>query len=238
MKAVILAGGLGTRLKPFTSVFPKPLLPIGEKSIIEIMIQHLKECGFNEVIIATNYKSHLFENFFNNGSDFGIKIKISKEEEPLGTAGPLKLLRNELTEPFLVINGDILTTLDFRKLRDTHLNNDGKLTIATKEMKIPFHYGIIKSDDDILVTDIEEKPIVGAEINAGVYFMNPEMIDEIPEGRYDMTDLIKKMMDKKMRILKHKIEEYWLDIGQVDSYEKAQRDIEKKGLFNNYKNEI
>lgn len=231
MKAVILAGGLGTRLKPFTSVFPKPLLPIGEKSIIEIMIQHLKECGFNEVIIATNYKSHLFENFFSNGNNHGINIKISKEEEPLGTAGPLKLLRNELTEPFLIINGDILTTLDFRKLRDTHLNNNGKLTIATKEMKIPFHYGVIKSEDGILVTDIEEKPIVGAEINAGVYFMNPEMIDEIPKGRYDMTDLIRKMMDKKMRILKHNIEEYWLDIGQIESYEKAQKDIEKHKLF-------
>ena len=115
MKAIILAGGLGTRLKPFTEAIPKPLLPIGEKAVLEIQIEHLKKNGFDEIYLATNYKSNYIENFFGDGSRYGVKLIISKEDKQLGTAGPIKLLESELTEPFLVMNGDILTNLDLKE---------------------------------------------------------------------------------------------------------------------------
>ena len=143
MKAVILAGGLGTRLKPLTTILPKPLLPIGERSIIEIMLGRLKSHGFNETFILTNYKSHLFENYFKNGYFNEMKITLSKEISPLGTAGPIKLISDKLNEPFLVINGDILTTLNFSELKDLHHYHKADLTVATRFMQIPFHYCII-----------------------------------------------------------------------------------------------
>lgn len=232
MKAVIMAGGLGKRLEPFTTVIPKPLLPIGEKSILELMIQRLKQCGCDEVFIATNYKSDLFEKYFKYLIDPGIKITISKETEPLGTAGPLKLLKSSLKEPFLVMNGDILTTLDFNKLKNVHIMNNAKLTIATKEMEMPLYYGVIESSDGIRVDNVKEKPSVKSEINAGIYFVNPEVINEIPDGLYHMTDLIKALLSKKMVVVKYKIDEYWLDIGQLSTYQKAQEDVKKYGLFN------
>lgn len=231
MKAVIMAGGLGERLRPFTSIIPKPLLPVGEKSILEITIQRLKLFGCEEVILATNYKSDLFEKYFNSMTDLGIKINFSKEKEPLGTAGPLRLLESVLKEPFIVMNGDILTTINFNELKETHKNKNAKLTIATKDVQMPLHYGVVESKDGFIVTNLKEKPSLIAEINAGIYFMNPEVIKEIPGGYYSMTDLIQKMLNKKMIVAKYKIEDYWLDIGQMDTYKKAQEDCEKYGLF-------
>lgn len=231
MKAVIMAGGLGERLRPFTTIIPKPLLPIGEKSILEITIQRLKLFGCEEVIIATNYKSDLFEKYFNFISGLDIKINFSKEKEPLGTAGPLKLVENMLKEPFIVMNGDILTNMNFSELKEIHVNKNAKLTVATKEVQMPLHYGVVESEDGFIVTNIKEKPSIIAEINAGIYFMNPEIIKEIPDGYYNMTDLIQKLLSKKMTIVKYNIKDYWLDIGQMDSYKKAQEDFEKYGLF-------
>ncbi|PIN89505.1 mannose-1-phosphate guanyltransferase [Candidatus Pacearchaeota archaeon CG10_big_fil_rev_8_21_14_0_10_32_14] len=232
MKAVILAGGLGTRLKPLTSILPKPLLPVGEKSIIEIMLTRLKSHGFDEAFILTNYKSHLFENYFKDGYFNEMKITLSKEVSPLGTAGPIKLISEKLTEPFLVINGDILTTLNFGTLRDLHNHHNADLTVATKLMQIPFHYGIIESNDNIFVHGVNEKPSLGAEINAGIYFMSPNTINDIPEGFYNMTDLIKKLLLNNKRVLKYKFDDYWLDIGQINNYRQAQKDIDKFDIIN------
>ena len=130
MKAVILAGGLGTRLRPFTQIIPKPLLPIGEKSVLEIQIEHLKKSGFDEIFLATNYKSEYIGNFFGDGSRYGVKLEISKEDQPLGTAGPVRLLKDRLPDPFIVMNGDILTDLDYTAFFRKHQQSGAICSIA------------------------------------------------------------------------------------------------------------
>jgi NDP-mannose synthase len=226
-KAVILSGGLGTRLKPFTEVIPKPLLPIGEKAVLEIQIEHLRDHGFKEIYLATNYKSDYIENFFGDGSKYGVRLSISKEDKPLGTAGPVKLLQDKLKEPFLVMNGDILTLLDYGKLYSFACGRDSLLTICTKEMITPYQFGNIYTEGDF-VTWIEEKPDIRTTILAGIYIFKPELLEIIPYNEfYCMDTLIKDMLANKMPITHYPIEEYWLDIGQVKDYEKAQ-DIYKE----------
>ncbi len=231
MKAIILAGGLGTRLKPFTEVIPKPLLPIGEKSVLEIQIEHLKHYGFDEIILATNYKSRYIENFFGDGSNFGVKLSISKEEKRLGTVGPLTLVKDKLTEPFLVMNGDVLTQLDYKKMYDFAVEKDTLLTVGIKEMLTPFQFGNIYSDGDY-VTRVEEKPTIKNNILAGVYIFDPKIFEIIPEDTYyGMDTLIEDMLKKNLKISKYDIKEYWLDIGRADDFKEAQEVYEEK--FNN-----
>jgi len=223
MKAVILSGGLGTRLRPFTEVIPKPLLPIGEKAVLEIQIEHLRDRGFDEIILATNYKSSYIENFFGDGSSYGIKLSISKEEIPLGTVGPLTLLENVLNEPFLVMNGDILTLLNFAAMYEFAISKDSLLTIGTKEWVTPFQFGNIQYEGDY-VTNIDEKPSLKTTILAGIYVFKPELLSFIPKGqKYNMDTLILQMLEHKMPITRYAIGEYWLDIGRIDDYEKAQQ---------------
>jgi NDP-mannose synthase len=220
--AIILSGGLGTRLRPFTEVIPKPLLPIGEKAVLEIQIEHLKANGFTHVFLATNYKSAYIENFFGDGSKYGVKLTISKEDKPLGTAGPVKLVKEQLTEPFLVMNGDILTQLPYRKLYEFACKQDSLLTICTKEIVTPFQFGNIHTEGDF-VTGIEEKPDFRTNILAGIYIFKPGILDIIPDDTYyGMDTLIKDMIARELPITHFPIEEYWLDIGQVKDYEKAQ----------------
>jgi NDP-sugar pyrophosphorylase family protein len=231
MKAVILAGGLGTRLRPFTQVIPKPLLPIGEKSVLEIQIEQLKKHGFDEIFLATNYKSEYIENFFGDGSRFGVKLRISKEEIPLGTAGPVTLLKDVLTEPFLVMNGDILSLMNYGDLYNNALHNDADLTITIKEYLTPFQFGNIDFEGDY-VTGIREKPQLKMHILAGIYIFKTGIFKQIPDNTYfGMDHLIQKMLNNKLPVAKYEIHDYWLDIGQVDDYQTAQ-DIYKEWMQN------
>jgi NDP-sugar pyrophosphorylase family protein len=224
MKAVILAGGLGTRLKPFTEVIPKPLLPLGEKSLMEIQINLLKDCGFEEIYVATNYMSDYVEAFLGDGSKFGVNITFSKEEKRLGTCGPISLLKEKLDEPFILMNGDILTKLDFRKLYEFGLEQNSPLTIGSKNITTPFRFGNVIVDDNNYVTKVEEKPELDFEILAGIYFMKPEIFDFIPDDTYyGMDDLITDMLAKEAKVSRYKIKQYWLDIGQIDDYSSAQK---------------
>jgi NDP-sugar pyrophosphorylase family protein len=227
MKAIILAGGLGSRLRPFTEVIPKPLLPIGEKAVLEIQIERLKKHGFDEIYLATNYKSEYVENFFGDGSRYGVKLNLSREEEPLGTAGPIALLKKELTEPFLVMNGDILSLIDFTKLYNFAVGTKNALTITIKKIITPYAFGNIFFKDD-LVTGIEEKPDLITYALAGIYVMSPAVFDFIPTGKfYGMDLLIRDMLAKQSPISKYEIEEYWLDIGRIEDYTKAQEIYQK-----------
>ncbi len=227
MKAIILAGGLGARLKPFTEIIPKPLLPIGEKSVLEIQIERLKKYGFDEIYLATNYKSEYIENFFGNGSRYGVKLKISRENKPLGTAGPLTLLKNELNEPFLVMNGDILTLADFKKLYDFAISKNTLLTISIKKEILPFAFGNIFFEGDY-VTGIQEKPNFITYILAGIYIMKPEILKFLPfNEQFGMDQLILKMLNENIPIAKYELKEYWLDIGRINDYEKAQKEYNK-----------
>lgn len=222
MKAVILAGGLGMRLRPFTEVIPKPLLPIGEKAILEIQIERLKHYGFDEIFLATNYKSEYIESFFGDGSKYGVKLTISKEDKPLGTAGPLTLIKNHLDEPFLVMNGDILTLIDFLKFYNYAQEKERILTIAIKKELLPFSFGNIFFKEDF-VTGIQEKPDIVTYILAGIYVMKPDIFEIIPRNQsYGMDTLIKAMLEKQIPVVKYEMQEYWLDIGRVDDFKEAQ----------------
>lgn len=230
MKAVIMAGGLGTRLKPFTHIIPKPLLPVGEKSVLEVTIQKLQAQGFEEIILAVHYKSDLFESYFGDGSKFGIRIRYSKEKQRLGTAGPLKLAAPHLSAPFLVMNGDILTNLDFKKLRRFHEKNGADLTLVTKKIQLPLHYGVVEKDGN-KIRGIQEKPVVESEISAGIYFLDTGVLDLIPAGqRFDMTELMKDLIAAGKNVCAYPLEDYWLDIGQMEDYQRAQEDF-KDGLI-------
>ena len=233
-KAVILAGGLGTRLKPFTDSIPKPLLPIGEKALLEVQIERLAQCGFEEVILATNYKADYIENFIGDGSRYDIKVTISRETKRLGTAGPLKLLESQLSDaPFLVMNGDILTLLDMKKMYDFACGKDSLFVAGIKEIIMPYAFGNIRFEGE-LVTMIEEKPDIITYALAGVYIMKPGIFQYIPEDTYYGIDtLLHFMIEHKMPIVKYDIKEYWIDIGRMDDYEKAQEDYKKIGREQN-----
>jgi NDP-sugar pyrophosphorylase family protein len=222
MKAVILAGGLGSRLKPFTEAIPKPLLPIGEKAVLEIQIERLRQHGVDEVILATNYKSDYVESFFGDGSRYGVKLRISREDKPLGTAGPVKLLEQELTEPFFLMNGDILSLANFSELMTFAYRHEAMLTITVKKEVTPFAFGNIFFEGDY-VTDIQEKPDIVMYILAGIYVMKPDILKLIPaDTYYGMDTLMKEMLRRQQPIAKYDLHEYWLDIGRLSDYEKAQ----------------
>ncbi len=225
MIAVILAGGLGTRLKPFTEVIPKPLLPIGEKAVLEIQIEHLKRYGFDKIYLATNYRSDYIENFFGDGSRYGVKLIISREDKQLGTVGPLSLLKSALTEPFILMNGDILSNINFNEFYNFAINNKSKLTVSIKRIVMPYEFGNIFFNGNF-VTGIEEKPDLITYALAGIYVISPDLFDYIPDKEYfGMDKLIHKMLNEKDPIAKYELKDYWLDIGRIDDYEIAQKDF-------------
>jgi NDP-sugar pyrophosphorylase family protein len=220
--AVILAGGLGERLRPFTGAIPKPLLPIGEYALLEIQILNLAKHGFDIVYIATNYKSEYIETFIGSGAKYGIPVQYSREPQPLGTCGPLSLLRDKLVEPFVVMNGDILTNADLGRFYEYGLDQDAWFTLATKEIRTPFNFGSVETSGDDVVR-IEEKPDLVLDIVAGIYFMRPKILQMIPDGMYyGMDTLMLDMLRHGRRIRRYRLEEYWLDIGQIDDYRQAE----------------
>lgn len=226
MKAVIMVGGLGSRLRPFTQVIPKPLLPIGDETVLDITAKKLKSHGFKEIILATNYKADLFKSYCGDGSKYDLSVTYSQEDKPLGTSGPLTLLKDKLTEDFLVINGDVLTNLDFAHLMKFHQDNKADFTLVTKELEFPLAYGVIKSENDRVI-NLEEKSNIKSEINAGIYIISPNALKELPEGHSLMTDFIKDLIKKGKKVYRYKLEGYWLDIGQTKDYEQAQEDFAK-----------
>lgn len=224
MKAVILAGGLGSRLKPFTEVIPKPLLPLGEKSLLEVQIERLKKFGIDEIYLAVNYKAKYIQSFLGDGSDYGVKLHYSLEEKPLGTCGPIKLLEKELKEPFLLMNGDILSKIDFGAVFNfAKKHPESPFSIVTKIITTPFRFGNIESDG-VYITDVHEKPELKFEILAGIYLIKPDIFQYIPENEYfGIDDLIKVLLKKNVPITKYLTKEYWLDMGVVEDYEEAKK---------------
>lgn len=223
MKAVILAGGLGSRLKPFTEIIPKPLLPLGEKTLLEVQIENLKKHNFNEIYLAVNYKAKYIQSYLGDGSDYGVKIYYSTEEKPLGTCGPIKLLEDQINEPFLLMNGDILSKTDFTDVYNFACNhNESPFTIVTKIITTPFRFGNIVSENDYVLS-VEEKPELKFEILAGMYIIKPEIFRHIPENTYyGIDNLINDLLKKQIPITKYLSKEYWLDMGVVEDYEEAR----------------
>jgi NDP-sugar pyrophosphorylase family protein len=231
MKAVILAGGKGTRLKPYTTVIPKPLVPVGEKAILEILIGRLRQAGVDEVYICLNHFAEIIKAFFGDGSRFGLKIHYSTENEPLGTVGPIKLLEG-LPDHFLVMNGDLLTDLPFRTLYDYHLAGDSLLTVSTFTRKSKIDFGVIDVDPETkLATGFREKPEFIFEVSMGVYVMNRQVLQYVPDNTsFGFDHLMLKLLEQRKPARTFPYNGYWLDIGRPDDYEKANEDID---LLNN-----
>ena len=235
MKAVILAGGKGTRLKPYTTVFPKPLMPINDKPILEIVIRQLKSHGFGEVIITVGHLAELILTFFGDGGKFGVKIEYSREDKPLGTAGGLGLIKNELNETFLMMNGDVLTSLNYSDLTDYHNRNGAIATIALNKREVDIDFGVVELDNDNSIVEYKEKPKIDYLVSMGVYAFEPRVLEYIRPTEYlDFPDLIKRLISNGETVKGYVYDGYWLDIGRPDDYEKANREIEEiyPKLFN------
>lgn len=223
MKVVIMAGGLGTRLRPLTFSIPKPLLPVGEKPILEIILSKLKQQNLKDVIISVGYKSELIKTYFQDGSKFGVKIDYFDEEKRLGTAGPLRMIRDkfQIREPFIVMNGDILTKLDFKKMINCHLDKKSDLTVGIKKHKSQTPFGVIHLDGDS-IKEIKEKPILKFNISAGIYIVNPDIVDYIPYNKhFDMPMLIEACIKNGKRTKGYIIKEYWLGLEKLKSFDHA-----------------
>jgi len=191
---------------------------------METQILTLKSFGVSEVYIATNYMSDYVEAFIGDGSKYGVRLYFSKEKEPLGTCGPLSLLKESFTEPFLVLNGDVLTKMSFSDFYDFAIDHNAVLTVATKIITTPFRFGNVSVDSSNNIIDVDEKPELKMEIVAGIYCMTPGIFEFIPSGEYyNMDALIKKLLKVKIPIVRYLIQDYWIDIGQVDDYSKAQQ---------------
>jgi NDP-sugar pyrophosphorylase family protein len=232
MKAVILAGGRGTRLRPYTSVFPKPLMPLGEENampILEVVIRQLARFGFDEVTLITGYLSELIESFFGDGRKFGVHLDYVREERPLGTAGGLALL-GKPDESVLVMNGDILTTLDYRAMFEFHQQRESVATIASYPREVKIDFGVLDfGDDPHILAGYREKPAFSFQVSMGVYILAPEAWDRIPTGQeLGMPDLLEKLRGEGHDVNCFKQNCYWLDIGRHDDYESANSIFEAR----------
>lgn len=228
LQAVIMAGGLGTRLKPLTDDLPKPMLHVGGKPLMELVIEQLREVGIRRVNVTTHYKPEKIFDHFGDGSTFGVELNYVNEDKPLGTGGALGLM-DVPTESMLVINGDILTDVDFRAMLNYHRENHAVMTVAVRQYDIKVPYGVIECKGS-LVSSLKEKPQMNFLVNAGVYLLEPKVYEFIPNGEhFNMTDLIQRLLDAKHIVASFPIIEYWLDIGQLADYEKAQDDVQQRG---------
>ena len=224
----LLTGGRGTRLQPLTTVFPKPLVPLGEKPVLEILLRQLARHRFRNVILATGYLSELLMAVVGDGSKYGVDVTYRREETPLGTAGPLALLRDALTDPFLVMNGDLLTTLSFSALLDFHRREKNDATVAVYPREVRIDFGLIERGEDGRFSGYREKPTYRFEVSMGVYAMSRSVLQYVPDGaKLDMPDLILRVHEAGGRVGCYREDCYWLDIGRMDDYARAQEQFEK-----------
>ncbi|WP_046004779.1 nucleotidyltransferase family protein [Pseudoalteromonas rubra] len=228
----IMAGGFGTRLRPLTDNCPKPMLKVGDKPMLETLIRHFKSFGFYNFYISTHYLPEVITEYFKSGEEFGVNITYVNEEEPLGTAGALSLLPDNLpNKPLIMINGDILTNMNFTKVLDFHESQKSDATMCVRDYEIKVPFGVIEGDGHV-ITDIVEKPTYRYFVNAGIYVISPDIVRSVPKNQYlDMPSLFQKKTEDSYRVLKFPIHEYWLDIGRHDDFKRAQNDIHDLGLF-------
>ncbi|EAJ0348667.1 CBS domain-containing protein [Campylobacter lari] len=224
-EVVLMVGGLGSRLGELTKNTPKPMLKIGKKPILENIVLNFKEQGFKKFIFCVNYKKEVICDYFQEGKSWGVEISYIKEKQKLGTAGALSLVK-DMKKSFIVMNGDILTKLDFDQLIQEHKKSKAVMSVVLREFKHQIPYGVVKiSNNDI--KDIEEKPIQKFLVSAGIYVLEPEVLKYIKKDVYlDMPNLIKRLLDKKLKINSYILQDYWIDIGRLEEYEKAIVDFQ------------
>lgn len=227
MRAVVLAGGQGTRLRPYTMVLPKPLVPIGEKPVLELILQRLADCGFSQVDLCTGHLAELIMAYFADGSRVpeGVSLRYYREEEPLGTAGALRAIE-DLDETFLVMNGDVVTDLDFTALIDYHLTHNAMLTIATVEKDVAISLGVIEHDER-RVTGYIEKPTLRYPVSMGIYVYEPRVLELLPPGHSDFPDVVHVLLRHGEPVASYPFSGTWFDIGTPGDHERA---VEALGL--------
>jgi NDP-mannose synthase len=224
LRAVILAGGKGTRLAPYTTVFPKPLMPVGDMPILELLIRQLEHAGIDRVTLAVGHLSSLLMAYFQDGAQLGLPIDYSVEREPLGTAGPLGLVEG-LDETFLVMNGDLLTDLDFQAMIDAHRRRGVVATIGIYERLVTIDLGVVETTHDNLITGYIEKPTNRFLVSMGVYVLEPAVLSLIPRlVPFDLPDLVRRLLTGGEAVAGFLHPGYWLDIGRPDDYQRAQED--------------
>jgi NDP-sugar pyrophosphorylase family protein len=226
MKAVVLAGGKGSRLAPYTTILPKPLMPIGDTPILEVMLLQMKNAGIDQVVLTVGHLSELLHAFFKDGSQFGLDITYSYEKCPLGTAGPIALV-NGLDETFLVSNGDVLTTLNLRDLIKFHREQKAIVTVAAHHRQSKIDLGVIKKDGDCRITGYIEKPVYDFMVSMGIYVFEPAVLSYIKRDEYlDFPDLIKRLIAAGEKVVGYEFDGYWEDLGRPDDYARATKDFE------------
>jgi NDP-sugar pyrophosphorylase family protein len=232
MIAVILAGGKGTRLKPFTMTIPKPLLPLGDMPILEVVIRQLASAGATRIILTLGHMAPFFTTLLGDGSRWGVSLEYVYEDSPLGTAAPLRQVTG-LTEDFLVMNGDLLTTLDFADLMGQHKTRQAWGTIALSQRVVPIDYGVVESGPDGELVRYVEKPSLPYEVSMGINVLSPKALAFLPaSGRFDMPDLMLAIRDAHKPVFCYRTSSYWQDIGRFDDYQRASEDFSKdQGRF-------
>lgn len=229
MQAVIMAGGMGTRLHPLTENMPKPMLPVGGRPLMEKIISRLQQAGIKRVNVTAYYKPEKIIDHFGDGSDFGVELNYVKEDQPLGTGGALSLM-GAPQEPLLVINGDILTEVNFRSLYEYHKDQEADMTVAVRHYEVKVPYGVIDCDGP-RVKEMREKPSYAVFVNAGIYLLEPLVYEYIPNGQhFHMTDLIQWLLKAGRSVVSFPVREYWLDIGKHADYAQAQEDFDGRRL--------
>lgn len=230
MRAVILAGGQGQRLRPYTTVLPKPLMPVGDRPILERVVTQLAAAGFDRMTFAVGYLSHLIEAFFGDGDRFGVSIDYSREDEPLGTAGPLGLIAPP-TEDFLLMNGDLLTDIDYSALMASHRESGALATLAVYSKQVEISLGVLKLGSDDAVVGYTEKPTVSYPVSTGIYCFRPDVIDRVVTGeRLDLPQLIHRIIEEGEQVKAYRFSGYWLDIGRPEDYQEALAAVEEGRL--------
>ncbi len=224
LNAVIMAGGFGTRLRPLTDNLPKPMLEVGGRPLLELIVEQLQQSGIRQVNVTTHYMPDTIVDHFGDGRAFGVELKYVNEDRPLGTGGALGLLPTPV-EPLLVINGDILTQVNFRAMLDYHREHGAQMTVGVRQYDVKVPYGVVECDG-AKVERLSEKPELRLLVNAGIYLLEPAVYEFIPNGRhFNMTDLIQWLLQAGRPVVSFPIREYWLDVGQQSDYEQAQRDV-------------
>jgi len=228
MRAVILAGGRGTRLLPYTTVFPKPLMPIGDMPILEVVLRQLKDAGITKVTMAVGHLAELLQAFFGDGTRLGLEIGYSREDRPLGTVGPLTLI-DGLQDTFLMMNGDILTTIDYAHLIQTHRASGAVATIATYVRQVKIDFGVLETNAADLVREYTEKPVLDYRVSMGIYVFEPGILKYLTQGQYrDFPDLVKTLIADNKPVRSYPFTGYWLDMGRPDDYAKAVEEFEAR----------
>ena len=226
MKAVVLAGGKGTRLAPYTTILPKPLMPIGDMPILEIMLRQMRRAGIDEVTLTVGHLAGLLRAFFQDGAQWGLRIDYSSEDQPLGTAGPLSLL-DGLDDTFLVSNGDVLTTLNLKSLIEYHKRSGAIATIASHNRSIKIDLGVLQTNPTQEIVGYIEKPTYDFYVSMGIYVFEPRILDYIPYNQYlDLPNLVLKLIAAGEKVVSYRFDGYWMDLGRVSDYEQAVSDFD------------